>query len=327
MVRLLLTALLLFYSLTSAFAQTARFQLPPPKDTAEARRFAFFAYDPNLPLNVTQKVKEDTATRTRYLLAFDSAHDQRVPALLTVPKTHRASHPAVILVHGSGGHKESSYIVFIGDQLVKAGFITLSIDTQYHGDRAKKGVSSEIHMPDSYRMRDAWVQSVIDLRRCVDYLQSRSDVLADKIGYMGFSQGAMLGSVLGGVEGRIACFCLAVPGGGLLDIVNNMEKYPVIKAHWPLKKTPEIMKIIEEVVDITDPIYYVGRILPRPLLVIVANHDEIIPPEASKALLAAAGVDEQQNVQRWESGHVIPPVAVFTIKAFFVKHFGEQTPK
>ncbi len=320
--RFTLIALLIALCYLPALAQSSRFELPPPKDQAEARRFTFFAYDKSLPLNIKQKLKDENATRARYVLSFDSVHDQRVPGILSLPKGRKAPYPAVVLVHGSGGHKETSYIVFISEALVKAGFATLSIDTQYHGDRAHTGVSSEIHMPDSFRMRDGWVQSVVDLRRCVDYLQSRPDIKSDNIGYMGFSQGAMLGAVLGGVEARIACFCLAVPGGGLLDIVKNIDKYPVIKAHWPLKQTPETMKIIEEVVDITDPIYYVGRILPRPLLIIVANHDEIIPPEASKALLAAAGVDEKTNVQRWESGHVIPPVAVFSLRTFFVKYLG-----
>lgn len=324
--RLLLTALLVTLLPLPALAQSSLFQLPPPKDPAEARRFTFYSYDQSLPLSVKQKIKDENVIRSRYAISFDSVHDQRVYGILSLPKEHKAPYPAIILVHGSGGHKETSYIVFIAEALVKAGFATLSIDTQYHGDRARPGVSGEIHMPDSFRMRDGWIQSVVDLRRCVDYLHSRPDIQKNKIGYMGFSQGAMLGAVLGGVEARIACFCLAVPGGGLLDIVKNIDKYPVIKAHWPLKKTPETMKIIEEVVDITDPIYYVGRILPRPLLIIVANHDEIIPPEASRALLNAAGVNEHESVIRTESGHVIPPVVVFSLKTFFKKHLREQTP-
>lgn len=321
--RHLFLALLIALCAPPAFAQSPRFELPPPKDRAEARRFAFFAYDQNLPLNPKRKLKDENAIRARYALSFDSAHDQRVAGILSLPKEGKTPRPAIILVHGSGGHKETSYIVFISEALVKAGFATLSIDTQYHGDRARPGVSGEIHMPDSFRMRDGWVQSVVDLRRCVDYLQSLPDIQGDKIGYMGFSQGAMLGAVLGGMEARIACFCLAVPGGGLMDIVKNIDNYPVIKAHWPLKKTPETLKIIEEVVDITDPIHYVGRILPRPLLVIVAKRDEIIPPEASAALLAAAGTNEKENVIRTESGHVIPPVVVFALRAFFRKNLGE----
>ena len=311
--------ILLCGTLTNAFGQT--FTLPPPKDAAEARRFAFFAYDHDLALNVKATPKDANTKRKRHTITFDSAHDQRVATILSIPTAGKAPYPAVILVHGSGGNKDTSYIQWVSEALIAQGFATLSIDTQYHGERAKTGRSGEIHMPDSYTMRDAWVQSVIDLRRCVDYLQSRSDIHKTKIGYMGFSQGAMLGAVLGGVEARISAFCLAVPGGGLMQIVQNIDKYPVIKAHWPIKLTPEKWKTIAEVVDITDPIHYVGRILPRSLLIIVAKHDEIIPAEASAALVQAAGAKEPENIRRWESGHVLHPNALFDVKNFFLTTF------
>ena len=175
-------------------------------------------------------------------------------------------------------------------------------------------------MPDSYTMRDAWVQSVIDVRRAVDYLQSRTDIDPAKIGYLGFSQGAMLGSVVVGVEARIGPFCLAVPGGGFVDIVKNIDQYPVLKAHWPIKTTPDVMQRIEDIGNITDPIYYIGRIGPRPLLIIVAKYDEIIPPEASAALIKAAHADEATQVKRWASGHVLNPAAIFDMQTFFVSH-------
>ncbi len=318
------TLAILLVSTVESHAQ--KFVLPPPKDTAEARRFAFFAYDRDLPLNVVLHPKDSNTKRKRTLVSFDSVHDQRVSSILALPTSSKAPYPAIILVHGSGGNKDTSYIQWVSEALVAQGYATLSIDTQYHGDRARTGRNGEIHLPDSYTMRDAWVQSVVDLRRTVDYLLSRPDIDKNKIGYMGFSQGAMLGAVLGGVEERIAAFCLAVPGGGLMQIVQNLDKYPVIKARWPIRITPEKLKVIEEVVDITDPIHYVGRILPRPLLIVVAKHDEIIPPEASIALIEAAGAKEPEHIRRWESGHVLHPNALFDVRNFFTSNFGKRTP-
>lgn len=307
----------------SSQAQTvAPYTLPPPADPAEALRLDFYKYDPALPLNAVLAPLDSTDYWTRQSLTYDSVHDQRVTAILALPKNYAAPYPAVILVHGSGGHKDTSYIKAMSTDLCRQGYATLSIDTQYHGGRAKPGRSGEIHMPDSYVMRDAWVQSVIDVRRAVDYLQSRPDIDAPKIGYLGFSQGAMLGSVVVGVEGRIGAFCLAVPGGGFNDIVRHIDQYPVLKAHWPIQTTPDVMTRIEDITNITDPIHYIGRIGPRALLIIVAKYDEIIPPEASTALIKAANADEATQVKRWSSGHVLNPTAIFDVHSFFSSHLG-----
>jgi dienelactone hydrolase len=322
------SALLLALGVLGAVGAGAQgFRLPPPAGSAEAARFAFFQYDRDLPLEAKTKPLDENTKRTRFSLSYMSAHDQRVTAVFALPKRFAPPYPAVLLVHGSGGNKDTSYIQWVSEALLAQGYATLSLDTQYHGDRARPFRNGEIHLPDSFTMRDAWVQSVIDLRRAVDYLETRTEIERGKIGYMGFSQGGMLGAVLGGVEERVSCFCLAVPGGGLLNLVKNIERYPVIKARWPVKLTPEKMRVIEEVVQITDPIYYVGRILPRPLLIIAAKHDEIIPPEASTALIEASGAKEPEQVKRWESGHVLHPNALFDVREFFVKQFGKRTAK
>ena len=110
-------------------------------------------------------------------------------AIVTVPKKFSPPYPAVVLLAGSGGHKDTDYLRMSSDMLSTLGYATLSIDAQYHGDRTRPGRTGDIHLINSTTNRDAWVQTVIDLRRAVDYLQSRSDVDGKKIGYLGFSQG------------------------------------------------------------------------------------------------------------------------------------------
>ena len=243
-VRAFALVLLLFVCAARTKAQTA-FQFPPPTDANEAMRLSLYEYDRALALNATVKPLDEDEKRVRFSVVYDSVHDQRVTAIYAQPKNFTAPYPAVILVHGSGGDKDTSYIKMISGALTAQGYATLAIDTQYHGDRVRPGRSGEIHMPDSYTMRDAWIQSVVDLRRAVDYLESRPDVDKTKIGYMGFSQGAMLGGVVAGVEARISAFCFAVPGAGLMEIVRHIEEYPLLMAHWPVKKTPETMRQIE----------------------------------------------------------------------------------
>lgn len=300
------------------------FSLPPPTDTVDALRRSFYTYDHTLPLNSTVARLDETTEHVRYSLAYDSVHDQRVTAILALPKRFSAPFPAVMLMHGSGGHKDSDYIRAASDMLTSHGYATMSIDSQYRGARKRPDVIGELLNPDSFRMRDAWVQTVVDERRAIDYLASRIDIDMGRVGYVGFSMGGMIGACLGGVESRVSCFLLAVPGGGLVKIAQELDRHPALKAYWPVKLTPEVMKRVVEFALVCDPIHFAGRILPRPLLIIVAKHDELIPAEASQMLIDAAGANESQNVKRMDTGHILTPSVIFDIRDFCIEHLGKR---
>lgn len=307
--RICLTLVLLVVSLAPVVGQGV---------TVDQMRLAFFDYDPALPLraelSAAPLLKGETATqrglRKRLLLHFDSAHDQRVPAILTLPLGRAGRRPAVVLLAGSGGHKDTDYIRIASDMMATLGYVTISIDTQYHGDRARTGRTGDIHLIDQTVNRDAWVQTVVDLRRAVDYLTTRNDVDAAHIGMMGFSQGGMIGATFAGVEPRLAAVCLAVAGGGLLE--------------WGKKtgliRTTDLDRVAMNAA-IVDPIYHIGRMAGRPLLMLSASRDELIPKEATDALFAAA--QQPKEIKWYPSGHILPPMALIgETRAFFQKYLG-----
>jgi hypothetical protein len=51
--------------------------------------------------------------------------------------------------------------------------------------------------------RDRSIQPILDLLHSVDYLQSRSNILRDGIGYAGTSAGSLLGVIVAGLEPRL----------------------------------------------------------------------------------------------------------------------------
>lgn len=313
-------------SCSKACAQNTTFQLPPPADAVEAMRRSYYAYDRSLPLNPVIKPLDTNASRARFHITYDSIHDQPVTTILALPKRFAPPYPVVILVHGLGGHKDSDYIRLCSEALTGQGYATLAVDSQYRGDRARPGRNFELH-PDSFLTRDAIVQTVVDLRRAVDYLQTRPDIEKTKIGYLGFSMGGILGGILGGVEERIACFALIVPGGGLVNLAKKIDQYPLLKAHWPVAVTPEVIQRVEAIAEVIDPVYYVGRILPRPLLIVVAKHDEVIPAESSAVLVEASHAKAPEQVKYWDTGHAVNPTYLFDLRSFFVTQMGKRTPK
>jgi len=273
--------------------------------TVEQLRASLYDIDSRQPLNAVvtpaPKPKDESprlqSLRRRYRVTFDSVAEQRVPAILAVPLNRQGKRPAVVLLAGSGGHKDTDYVRLASDMLNTIGCITLSIDAQYHGDRARKGRSGDIHLVHEVLNRDAWIQTVRDLRRAVDYLLSRPDVDAGRIGFLGFSQGAMIGATFLGVEPRIRAACLAVPGGGFVEWGSRLGIVP-----------PDRRTALTVGAALTDPVHFIGRFAPRPLLILAARKDELIPEYATRAIVEAAG--EGKEVRWYDSGHILPPTAL-----------------
>jgi dienelactone hydrolase len=64
----------------------------------------------------------------------------------------------------------------------------------------------------SERVRDWTLQYIKDVRRTLDYLETRSDIDPGKLGFYGYSWGARIGAIVGGVEERFRVLILAHGG-------------------------------------------------------------------------------------------------------------------
>lgn len=301
----------------TVMAQTAA----PASPSLEAIRLSLYDYDPALPLRpkvtlMKSGFNKASELRTRYHVSYDSVHDQRVTAILTLPKRFAPPYPAVVLLAGSGGNKDTDYVRVVADVMASLGYATISIDAQYHGERARPGRSGDIHLLYNPTNRDAWIQTVVDLRRAVDYLQSRPDIQKDRIGFLGFSQGGMIGATFIGVEPRIRAAVLAVAGAGFAEWAR----------HTNLVK-PEQIPQLELGAAVTDPIYFVGRFR-GPILMLSAKRDELIPKSATEALFAATG--GRAEIKWYDVTHGSPAALVAVVndvRAFMLKNLGARKPK
>lgn len=266
---------------------------------------AFYAYDAATPLEVEQTENKRGDALVQYHLWYTSAHDERVPALLSIP-TGVARPPVVFVQHGYGDSKEVDYVQWPTAFLVQRGYAVMSIDAQYHGERKQENRPQELFAAGSFGMRDAFVQTVVDLRRALDLLEKREDVDGRRIGYLGMSMGAMLGAVFCGVEDRVDAVCLVVGGGDLARFARG-------------KLGPAALENLK----IIDPVYYAGMISPRPLLMINGRKDDKIPPANAQALFDAAR--EPKRIEWFEGGHYDPPPdkVQMWVTEFFALHLRE----
>ena len=169
---------------------------------------------PRVPL--APDVKESAAPSADGLvhLAFSYAADadNRVPGILVKPSAPAGRRPVVIVLHGTGGNKEGQ-LPFL-TELAHAGFVAVAIDGRYHGARTKAGKGSTEYVDAILRTfrtgqeHPFFFDTVWDVMRLVDYLETRDDVDPRRIGLFGISKGGIETYLTAAVDLRITA---AVP--------------------------------------------------------------------------------------------------------------------
>ncbi len=234
-----------------------------------------FAYD-KAPLDARSEGPDDEAEGWRMeRLSFASAYGERVPARLYLPR--RAKPPyQVVLYYPSG----VAQVYPSAEQLPSAEFAFMI--------RSGRAVLCPVYQNTLERRRrtsgplearDLAIQAVKDARRAVDFVESRPDLDAARLGYFGTSLGAAAGVRLLPVEPRIRVAVLTAVG------------LPRGRAG-----SPEL-----------DRLNYAPRIR-QPILMINGRDDFLFPLETSqRPLLALLGTPEKdKKLVLLDGGHIVP---------------------
>jgi fermentation-respiration switch protein FrsA (DUF1100 family) len=204
----------------------------------------------------------------------------------------------ILTLHGLGADK--SFGRFFAALAGDGGYAVLSLDAALHGDRKIPGKS--MFTGDLATTRDAMIQTVIDYRRAMDYLATRKDVHGEAFGLCGASMGAIQGTILAGVDQRIASSMLIVGGGDWKKIAAASDR-PEVEGMKALLEDP----VAAAEAATFDPLTFVPYISPRPAWFMNGRQDTTIPVAAAKALQDAAG--EPKHIVWYDGGH-IPPIGV-----------------
>lgn len=150
---------------------------------------------------------------------FKSEATENVPLLIYKPVSKALKKmPVVICLHGTGGSKDDASITSLLYSFTKLGFMAVAIDARYHGERIKKIAGHNYYTEaiiqawqnkdSTHQQHPFFFDTVYDLWRLVDYLISRPDVDAGRIGMMGISMGGIETWMAASVDTRIK---VAVP--------------------------------------------------------------------------------------------------------------------
>ena len=260
--------------------------LEKPVDDQTFKTFQdFFAYDRTLPFKMQSiGVEESEGIRSEHL-SFQSTPGEQVFAnLYRSAGADNKKIPALIFLHGGTPQgKDAAHYINLAETFVRAGWAVLAIDMKYFGERSTELLTTFTENEKHDKLYnnpplflDWTIQTVKDVQRSFDFLVDQAGVNSKRIGLVGFSRGAVIGSITGGIEHRLAATVLLY--GGHFDALET--------GHLPA----------------ACPANYIGRISPRPLLMVNATQDTDLIRETSVLPLYALAKSPKKIV--WtEGGH------------------------
>ena len=265
-----------------------------------------FAVDRDEPLGLVRNVARppDGGGDLRCIGFEFTSRGDRVPGSLWLPSTGKPPFPVVLLQHGANGSREAPYMAAAGLPWVRAGAAVASIDFPLHGQRgsaklrqpmlAGLGIGGATTPASREIVREFVRQAVVDLQRTVDALDHFDELDAPRLAFAGFSLGAIVGATFCAVDPRPRAAALALAGGGFGG--------------------PDV-----------DPATRIGGIAPRPLLFVNMTEDSVVPPTATKTLVAAAR--EPKSSHWFEGDHQdVPGAALKLMWHFLREHLAPPAP-
>lgn len=302
---------------------------------------------PRVPLAAESRPRGDAGIYRAERFTFDSEAGERVPGIFL--KSVRASEriPVVILLHGTGARKEE--LLATMRTLADRGFASAAIDSRHHGERITTGSGNDQYfaaMLQTYRTGKGGpylYDTVWDVMRLVDYLGTRADVDATRIGIMGISKGGTEAYLAAAVDPRIAAAVPIIGVQGFRWAIDNNRWQPRISMFSPPVETAAREEGVKEVdaafvrrfYDRVVPGIYgdydagsmLALIAPRPVLVINGDSDARTPlPGVQEAVTAARATYIRMSAEEKlglylqpNAGHVFTPVAELVMGDWFAR--------
>ncbi len=301
---------------------------------------------PRVPLGPQTQPRADSERYRAEQFSFASEAGERVPGIFIKSASAKDRRPVVIFLHGTGGRKEE----FLAEMRTFAdrGFATAAIDARHHGARITRGGLNEQYyaaMVETFRTgkgRPYLYDTVWDVMRLVDYLETRSDVDASRIGLMGISKGGTEAYIAAAVDPRIAVTVPIIGVQGYRWALDNDQWQARVDTFAPAVDGAAhaaaatvdaafVRRFYDRVVPGIYGDYDGGSMLsliaPRPVLVINGDSDALTPLAGVQETVATArrtyrsmsAEDKLGLYLQPNAGHVFTPVAELVMADWFVK--------
>jgi len=266
--------------------------------------------DRDRPIAVETVHEEEFPNYIMEKLVLDVNGLEAAPAFLVKPKTGKAPFPAILYNHSHGGnyHLGKQELLFGADHifnpsyaeaLTEAGYVALSIDHWAFGGRSTR-TESEIFKEMLWRGQVMWGMMVYDSIRAVDYLQSRQDVDADRIGTLGMSMGSTMAWWVAALDERVKVCA---------DICCLTDFESIIKTGWMDRHG--IYYFVPGLLNHFSAAQINALIAPRPHIGVAGDLDTLTPPDGLdkidrelKQVYASLGAEDAWELHRYDVEHI-----------------------
>ncbi len=264
-----------------------------------------------------------------YLYGKEKVVDRgdRYPALVAYQERNYDGRPTATALVRRG------YVVITIDAL---GFgerrVLLDADLKYGWDRTKYGEDDVKHLNQQCRAKEATLVKALTLagatwpgvvcwddRRTIDYLLTRPEVDAKRIGCLGISMGGYRSLYLAALDERVVAGCVT----GFLSAVR-----PMIRAHLDIHSWVHFLPGLHRYLDLPD---VASLAAPRALLVQQCARDQLFPPAGMKegvetiaAVYEKAGAREKFAGRFYDVPHQFSRAMQDDAFAWLDRHLGHE---
>jgi serine/threonine protein kinase len=170
-----------------------------------------YAYD-KVGLDFRLESRDDTAKEwVVEKISFAAAYEnERVPAFLYLPKNSSPPFQTIIYFpcadansYSSSKFIENSLSFFAFIPLVKNGRAVMFPVYKSTYERGSDALTAILSSENTHQYTELFIKVVKDLRRSIDYLETRPDIDSKKLAYSGFSWGGQYGAIIPAIEERL----------------------------------------------------------------------------------------------------------------------------
>jgi dienelactone hydrolase len=272
-----------------------------------------FDYDQKAPLDIKEIGVINRNGVRIHDITYASPKNGRVTAYLVTPTT-KGLFAGIVFGHWGYGTRTE----FLPEAILyaQAGVVSLLVDDldvrPAPWRRSAPGTEPEA-------VRENFIQSVVDLRRGIDVILSRSEVDPNRIAYVGHSSGAHWGAILSAIDRRLKAVVLmaGVPGERTILMESDDPDYVDFRKSTPKEQLDNYFRIASPL----DAVNYVPHARPTPLLFQFARFERYFNEAAMQRYARAAS--EPKLVLWYDTGHELNDVRPLIDRANWLqRHIG-----
>jgi dienelactone hydrolase len=265
-----------------------------PAERLSSKTVHLFDYDSHQPLDIHDKSLKEFGCGVIHDITYVSPSGGLVSAYQIVP-TGKGPFAGVVFGHWGNGTRGE----FIPEAKTYACAGVISVLPDYNWERPRPWHSEIDDFAHPDLDRRTRIATVIEMRRAIDLLLSRTDVDPNRVAYVGHSFGAQWGAILTAVDRRLKAGVLMAGAAEEADMLlrSDNPQLVALRATLPKGQLETYLNVLEDV----NAINYVRYAQPTPLLLQFANFEQYFDRASMERYAAAA--TEPKTVLFYDSAH------------------------